>query len=399
MLIYICTRFSYAQRVASGLFDGHTGKIGFQNDKDYPVTVNLYHPDAPDRIFGSYRVESKQNIYLGDNVVIGGDWGIQVEGSGICIVGKVSKFDSYGNGNFFQTWTSQLGMADPNETNNTVSLNPEWLTDNVIDNSGFSLAGETSNDLCLSNNNGRIQLGCNNAPVFEELERLNDCPLCLTGNFPRSYKEFSSTTFWYQSKLGGRDSNLSNLNSNPNDNPTSDDALTGNVASKIYQGVTLMTRVMKESEIDLLRCSAQNAKSQIPQKYTYSSGGNSNLDFVVTPLASDLENLIMSSRNHIAIGGYRQSIGGGKNSSGAFTYSSPLSTIGTTKLIALSVNTVDVQNSEPNRVAAVIFHELLHNLGFGHTSNDPSSYRNRSVAILAMEDCMNQEAKKKSAAF
>jgi hypothetical protein len=74
--------------------------------------------------------------------------------------------------------------------------NPEWFTDSVIRNDGFSLAGDKK-DLCLVKNNGRIELGCNNAPAFEQLEKLNECALCLTGNFSRSYKQFSSAIFWY----------------------------------------------------------------------------------------------------------------------------------------------------------------------------------------------------------
>jgi ssRNA-specific RNase YbeY (16S rRNA maturation enzyme) len=58
------------------------------------------------------------------------------------------------------------------------------------------------------------------------------------------------------------------------------------------------------------------------------------------------------------------------------------------------------KTAKPNReLPLLFFHELLHNLGFGHTSNNDLSSQKSFYAILAMEDCMNQEAKKKSAAF
>jgi hypothetical protein len=158
-----------------------------------------------------------------------------------------------------------------------------------------------------------------------------------------------------------------------------------------------MTRVVKESKTDLMICASREAKRQIPQRYSDDSSGSVRLN--VSSFIDNFESLVMFSNNYIVIGGYRQPIGGGKNTSGAFTYSSPLSTLGSANLIALSINTVDLANSDDDRVAAVIFHELLHNMGFSHTSNDPSSYNDRSVAILALEDCMNKEAAKKLSDF
>ena len=87
---------------------GQVGQIAFVNNKGgRPVKVTLYHPDAPGRAFKSWNVLPNQNIFL-DDVVIGFDWGIQVDNSAICIVGKVSDWNQF-NGKFiFQGSTFRM---------------------------------------------------------------------------------------------------------------------------------------------------------------------------------------------------------------------------------------------------------------------------------------------------
>ena len=59
-------------------FSGRTGQIAFFNEWNTPVTVILYHP-SNGQLFSRYTVPPKQNNVLGDNVVIGDDWGVCFE--------------------------------------------------------------------------------------------------------------------------------------------------------------------------------------------------------------------------------------------------------------------------------------------------------------------------------
>ena len=59
-------------------FNGHTGKIAFFNEWNIPVTVVLYHPNTG-KIYNRYMVAPQQNNYLGNNLVIGDDWGVCFE--------------------------------------------------------------------------------------------------------------------------------------------------------------------------------------------------------------------------------------------------------------------------------------------------------------------------------
>jgi len=68
---------------------GKVAKLAFNNSTNSPVNVTLYHPDskAP---FKSWNIASGKNIFL-DRNNYGMDWGIQVDNSEICIVGRVSR--------------------------------------------------------------------------------------------------------------------------------------------------------------------------------------------------------------------------------------------------------------------------------------------------------------------
>jgi hypothetical protein len=56
-------------------FRGRTGQIAFFNEWNTPVTVVLYHP-SNGQVFDRYTVSPKQNNFLGNNIVIGDDWGV-----------------------------------------------------------------------------------------------------------------------------------------------------------------------------------------------------------------------------------------------------------------------------------------------------------------------------------
>ncbi|MEG4455209.1 hypothetical protein [Microcoleus sp. N9_A1] len=59
-------------------FRGGTGNVAFFNEWSTPVTVVLYHP-SNGQIFNRYTVPPKQNNFLGNNVIIGDDWGVCFE--------------------------------------------------------------------------------------------------------------------------------------------------------------------------------------------------------------------------------------------------------------------------------------------------------------------------------
>jgi hypothetical protein len=86
---------------------GRVGKIVFSNGTGIPVSVNLYHPDTPNRIFGTWTIQPGQNVYLGENNY-GMDWGIKVNNSPICIVGLVSDWNAFNGTLMFQTSVERL---------------------------------------------------------------------------------------------------------------------------------------------------------------------------------------------------------------------------------------------------------------------------------------------------
>lgn len=94
-------------RPGTSNWDGHVGKIAFNNGTNRIVKVTLYHPDAPNRQFGSWNIQPGANTFLGDNNY-GMDWGIQVDNSNICILKLVSDFSNDSNGAHFQTWPERL---------------------------------------------------------------------------------------------------------------------------------------------------------------------------------------------------------------------------------------------------------------------------------------------------
>ena len=54
-----------------------------------------------------------------------------------------------------------------------------------------------------------------------------------------------------------------------------------------------------------------------------------------------------------------------------------------------AINMVDAPRSL-DRSTGTLFHEILHNWGFSHNSNDPTAYKDRTKAILALQDAMQE---------
>lgn len=81
---------------------GHIGKIAFANTTSTPINVTLYNPDAPQGPFKKWAVQPNQNIFLDSNNY-GMDWGIQVNNDPVCIVGRVSGWNSFNGESIFQS--------------------------------------------------------------------------------------------------------------------------------------------------------------------------------------------------------------------------------------------------------------------------------------------------------
>lgn len=80
---------------------GRVAKVAFNNGTSNQVNVTLYHPDnkAP---FKNWTVRPGENVFLDTNNY-GMDWGIQVDSSEVCIVGRVSAWNSFNGENIFQS--------------------------------------------------------------------------------------------------------------------------------------------------------------------------------------------------------------------------------------------------------------------------------------------------------
>jgi hypothetical protein len=91
---------------------GQVGRIAFINTTNRTVSVSLYHPDAPNRVFGTYQVAPGANIFLANGSNIGMDWGIQVDDSDIRIVGLVSDWNAFDGGQIFQTWPERVKFVN-----------------------------------------------------------------------------------------------------------------------------------------------------------------------------------------------------------------------------------------------------------------------------------------------
>lgn len=59
-------------------FQGRTGKVAFYNEWNIPVIVILYHPNSSS-VYNRYTVPPGQNQFLGNNIIVGDDWGVCFE--------------------------------------------------------------------------------------------------------------------------------------------------------------------------------------------------------------------------------------------------------------------------------------------------------------------------------
>jgi hypothetical protein len=93
------------------------------------VSIRLYHSDAPDRIFSTWNLaggESSNLVYNNQNIVIGGDWGIQIVfGNGVtsCIypVADIGRFE---NGRYVVTATNIYEGTIPPQPSSSSSNPP-----------------------------------------------------------------------------------------------------------------------------------------------------------------------------------------------------------------------------------------------------------------------------------
>ena len=67
-----------SQTFSPRVFQGHTGRVAFYNEWNIPVTVILYHPNSRS-VYNRYIVPPGQNQLLGNNIIVGDDWGVCFE--------------------------------------------------------------------------------------------------------------------------------------------------------------------------------------------------------------------------------------------------------------------------------------------------------------------------------
>jgi WD40 repeat protein len=91
----------YPERVFSTLFDDNrVGRIQLENQAGKSISVKLYHPDYPGSAWGSFQINpDDQWIFPSsqDNYGFGSDWGIQIDDSQICILGRIGDWSSPSN--------------------------------------------------------------------------------------------------------------------------------------------------------------------------------------------------------------------------------------------------------------------------------------------------------------
>ncbi|MEK7989651.1 MAG: M12 family metallopeptidase [Thiotrichaceae bacterium] len=88
-------------------WDGHQGKIAFNNPTSNVVKVTLYHPDYPNSAYATWDISARINVWLyywGTPINASMDWGIKVNDSPICILKTVSSWKN----TYFQASSTQM---------------------------------------------------------------------------------------------------------------------------------------------------------------------------------------------------------------------------------------------------------------------------------------------------
>ncbi len=76
-------------------FQGRTGRVAFYNQWNVPVTIILYHPNS-NSVYDRYTVPPGQNQFLGNNIIVGDDWGVCFEIKGVPgLVNNVGTISDY----------------------------------------------------------------------------------------------------------------------------------------------------------------------------------------------------------------------------------------------------------------------------------------------------------------
>lgn len=99
-------------RYSAPVFKGRVGKVAFNNQSNETVVVTLFHPQVG-QFFSTYKVAPQQNIYLGQDMRVGDDWGIHMNGSGICNVAEVADYQGKGKETVWQTSSKRFPQRSP----------------------------------------------------------------------------------------------------------------------------------------------------------------------------------------------------------------------------------------------------------------------------------------------
>ncbi|MBW4659758.1 MAG: AAA-like domain-containing protein [Drouetiella hepatica Uher 2000/2452] len=122
----------YPERVASALFDDNrVGRIWLENQSNQVITIKLYHPDLPGEAWGEFLVEPKATWlypFEEDAPVFGSDWGIQVDSSKICILGRVGEWSLLNSRHIFKTSSNRFPKGSSSGNQNifdTLDFSPD----------------------------------------------------------------------------------------------------------------------------------------------------------------------------------------------------------------------------------------------------------------------------------
>jgi tetratricopeptide (TPR) repeat protein len=87
-------------RRSAGLFDGNIGKVAFKNTENNVVKITLYDPNASEKVFGTYTIQPGSYVYIGEDSH-SSDWGIQMNDRLICVLGRVSTWETSSSQPYF----------------------------------------------------------------------------------------------------------------------------------------------------------------------------------------------------------------------------------------------------------------------------------------------------------
>lgn len=280
---------------------------------------------------------------------------------------------------------------------------PVIWTDDILEfpkaEQGQMLSGIDESFIALPEDESGDVLSGSNGESFSDLQ-------LVSSDGTASVEEYTANTtahFWYQSGPGYW-----------SEGEFQDDVFSPAEAAALKSGVNLMMWVLNTQMDTLMACVNRDRLVVIPDEYVTAYTLDTMLD--TDKLARDLGLTLNSSKQvHIVIGAFDKRRNDDNSITAGVTWQSVidsrpgkinfLSDINNVRAALIGINlNVGPDASTVNynylfdgpKAAAIVFHEILHNYGFGHDGNASGDYNNRSKAILALEDCMLEIARNHS---